>query len=154
MGQGACAATGHVVCASSQTSTTCDAQGASPVPERCDDVDNNCDGENNEGFDLGATCTVGLGICAREGVRECKADGSAGCSASPGPPSRADDPCNGVDDNCDGSVDRVGTSGASTCPSLETLITSGPQAVTSATDASAVSTPGWPTAPTTPTPTA
>src|SRR5262249_14920199 len=38
------------------------------APERCNGVDDDCDGDADEGFDLGAACTVGSGSCQRSGV--------------------------------------------------------------------------------------
>jgi hypothetical protein len=74
-------------------------------PEYCDGRDNDCDPAIDEDFpDLGEACTVGLGACARAGVRIC-AGGDAGtvCDATPGAP--AAEICNDLDDDCDGTVD-------------------------------------------------
>jgi hypothetical protein len=35
--------------------------------EICDGKDNDCDGQTDEGFNVGQSCTVGLGECARTG---------------------------------------------------------------------------------------
>nr|WP_228530609.1 MULTISPECIES: putative metal-binding motif-containing protein [Myxococcaceae] len=51
--------------------------------ERCDGVDNNCDGAKDEGFNVGAACTsavVNGKSCA--GARACLADGTAACNAA------------------------------------------------------------------------
>ena len=51
----------------------------------CDRLDNDCDGEIDEGFDVGASCAVGVGECRRVGARICRADGSGStCDAQPG----------------------------------------------------------------------
>jgi hypothetical protein len=72
--------------------------------ERCNAVDDDCDGANDEGFNVGAWCTTGLGICERSGSVVCAAGGLASeCDAVPGPPSV--ETCNGLDDDCDGSAD-------------------------------------------------
>jgi hypothetical protein len=74
-------------------------------PEYCDGRDNDCDPAIDEDFpDIGEACTVGLGACARAGVRIC-AGGDAGtvCDATPGAP--AAEVCNDLDDDCDGTVD-------------------------------------------------
>ncbi len=57
---------------------------------------------------LGMGCTRGLGACSRSGSWEC-VDGGLSCSATPGSP--AAEACNGVDDDCDGKVDRESDGG-------------------------------------------
>ncbi len=72
--------------------------------ERCNAVDDDCDGQVDEGYGLGASCTAGLGICLRSGRVVCAGDGLASeCDAVPGPSST--EACNGLDDDCDGTVD-------------------------------------------------
>jgi hypothetical protein len=72
--------------------------------EACNGIDDDCDGQTDEGFGLGATCTVGLGACERSGVTVCTGDGSgATCNAVAGAPSA--ETCNGLDDNCNGTTD-------------------------------------------------
>ncbi len=73
-------------------------------PELCNLLDDDCDGEVDEGFDVGAACTVGVGACANPGVMACpEGGGKLACTARAGAP-RAE-LCNGVDDDCDGAVD-------------------------------------------------
>ena len=74
-----------------------------PANEVCDGVDNDCDGATDEGFSLGAACSVGIGACRRNGANVCGADGGVTCSAQAGAP--VAEPCNGVDDDCDGQTD-------------------------------------------------
>src|SRR5207248_8581316 len=63
-----------------------------------------CNNVVDDGVDAGAACTAGLGVCARSGVSQCKADGSGTqCSVSPGPPTAA--ACDGLDNDCDGITD-------------------------------------------------
>ena len=42
----------------------------------CDGFDNNCDTVVDEGFDVGAACTDGIGACAVVGVEICTVDGT------------------------------------------------------------------------------
>ena len=75
-----------------------------PGTEVCDGVDNNCDGTTDDGFDLGAACTVGMGACRATGMRVCAADRSgAVCSATAG--AAGAEACDGVDNDCDGMTD-------------------------------------------------
>jgi hypothetical protein len=77
-----------------------------PVPsESCNGVDDDCDGSTDETFpQLGGSCAVGVGACRSSGSYVCDGPSDIRCTASAGSPS-ATDPCNDVDDDCDGRVD-------------------------------------------------
>ncbi|MFN7131549.1 MAG: MopE-related protein, partial [Myxococcales bacterium] len=80
-----------------------------PTDEICNGLDDNCNGTIDEPFtDLGQACSNGLGVCQRAGVMVCTADGSAtACGAVPAPPGV--EVCNKLDDDCNGSIDDMGT---------------------------------------------
>jgi glucose/arabinose dehydrogenase len=69
----------------------------------CDGIDNNCNGSTDEGYVPVAT-TCGVGACARTGATSCVA-GAVQDSCAPGAPQT--EVCNGVDDNCDGTIDNA-----------------------------------------------
>jgi len=74
------------------------------IVETCDGVDNNCNGQTDEGFSLGASCTVGVGACQNTGTMVCDGTGTGTtCSAIPGVP--VTETCDTVDNDCDGSID-------------------------------------------------
>ncbi len=72
--------------------------------ERCNDKDDNCNGLVDDGFNIGGMCTVGLGICVREGKLECSSSGLESiCNAKPGAPSK--EVCDSLDNDCNGKAD-------------------------------------------------
>ena len=68
------------------------------APESCNGIDDNCDGQTDEG--LNTTTTCGTGACTRT-VFDCFNGTPQTCT--PGGPSV--ETCNGIDDDCDGAVD-------------------------------------------------
>jgi hypothetical protein len=81
--------------------------GVNPVAaEVCDGRDDDCDGQTDEGFDLGASCTAGVGACTATGALVCDGQGAVACGATPSSPTP--EACNGVDDDCDAATDEAG----------------------------------------------
>ena len=104
-GIGACRRLGVRQCSDDGASTECSATAGAPAMEVCNGVDDDCDGTSDELFPtLNAPCRVGVGACGRTGVQVCTADGAdVECDAVAAEP--APEICNGLDDNCDGTVD-------------------------------------------------
>ncbi len=107
LGVGECTAGGVLVCAST-TTTSCNATPGVPTDELCGTtLDEDCDGSTDEGFDVGDACSVGVGICETAGAKVCTADMlSTECDATAGTPGT--ESCNGLDDDCNGTLDDGG----------------------------------------------
>ncbi len=109
-GVGECAATGTEICDNGQwVNNTCVA--GSPVAEICDGLDNDCNGEVDNGIAETQT-TCGIGECAATGISAC-VNGEMVDSCQEGTPS--DELCDGLDNNCNGDVDDGIGSVATTC---------------------------------------
>jgi hypothetical protein len=123
---GVCRGTGTFVCRADETGTECliDTPGASPSPEVCNNLDDNCNGAVDEGLMCGGCgevelcdnmdndcdgpideglsrpCGTDVGECTA-GTEVCVAGVWQGCDAT-GPFAEQ---CNGLDDDCDGVCD-------------------------------------------------
>ena len=113
VGVGICENEGEKVCAVDHESTICDVEPLPALPEElCNYLDDTCDGETDEGFDLWSTCSVGHGPCETEGAKVCTADGeTTECNAVPDLTQASNELCDNVDDDCDGIIDNVSTLG-------------------------------------------
>ena len=105
VGVGACQRFGVTRCNAAGSGTECSVAAGAPTTEKCNGIDDDCDGQIDQTFPtLGQPCTVGVGICQRQGNLVCNtAQTGVTCSVAPGP--SAAEVCNGLDDNCDGVVD-------------------------------------------------
>jgi MYXO-CTERM domain-containing protein len=117
--KGACHRLGITVCNTAGTGTVCDAPVVTPTQEYCNAIDDNCDGQVDEGMlpGIGVACGTSLGNC-RAGITQCVA-GRIVCSTSSMPTVET---CNGLDDNCDGVVDNGNfpqTGTTCLCPGLD-----------------------------------
>ncbi len=74
----------------------------------CDGQDNDCDGETDEGFNVGQVCYAGEGACRAQGQYVCNAnqDGTV-CNATPNMGNQSAEVCDGEDNDCDGQVDEL-----------------------------------------------
>ena len=71
--------------------------------ELCNKKDDNCNGSVDETFlRLGKVCTVGKGVCKKQGIYTCSNNQEV-CNATPGSPLK--EVCNLKDDDCNGFVD-------------------------------------------------
>ncbi|HJL17534.1 MAG TPA: MopE-related protein [Sandaracinaceae bacterium LLY-WYZ-13_1] len=73
--------------------------GCTPTAEICDNIDNDCDGSTDEG--LTRSCGTDVGECS-PGSQTCSAGSWGTCSGGDGPDAET---CNGLDDDCDGTID-------------------------------------------------
>jgi hypothetical protein len=101
--QGACRTQGAWHCSEDGKGSKCDAKIVKPVPETCNSIDDDCDGETDEDSVPSAdtSCVTGkLGVC-RTGTNKC-VNGKVRCVQDVQPGAEI---CNKQDDDCDGRVD-------------------------------------------------
>ena len=79
-GSGLCASTGKVVCEGGTTRDTCTALAGEA--ETCDGLDNDCNGDIDDGFNIGSSCTSGTGVCLVGGRLVCDGSNATRCDAT------------------------------------------------------------------------
>ncbi|NOZ85002.1 MAG: hypothetical protein GXP49_01820 [Deltaproteobacteria bacterium] len=101
-GLGECKREGTYVCNATGDGVSCDAEEVQGTEEKCDNLDNNCDGNVDEGNPEGnSPCDTGeQGVCA-SGHTFCQG-GALNCVRDVEPSKEI---CNGQDDDCNGQVD-------------------------------------------------
>ena len=100
---------GLTVCGADGSATTCQSHAGAPLrgDERCNTLDDDCDGNTDEGFDVAVECMIGTGACQTFGLQTCAPDGmGTECDAMPIEP--LPELCNDIDDDCDGDTDEDG----------------------------------------------
>jgi hypothetical protein len=116
VGEGRCFSSGVFTCDPALAEVVCDAPEREPAAESCNNIDDDCDGDVDEGA-LGTDeeCVVGEGFCARTALYRCDSERQElVCDAVAG--EGEEERCNTVDDDCDGVADegdiiRVGDNG-------------------------------------------
>jgi hypothetical protein len=98
VGLGVCTAAGIKICGPGGVGTVCSATPGTGGDESCNSIDDDCDGDVDEDFNVGSACDGADGDLCQEGVRTCDGGGGAICTDTSG---TLLDVCNGVDDDCD-----------------------------------------------------
>lgn len=83
----------------------CDGAVMPASAELCNDIDDDCNGKIDDGFNrAGTKCFKGSGSCQSAGVYRCSADGTTSECDAP-PVEGTAEVCDGKDNDCDGEID-------------------------------------------------
>jgi alpha-tubulin suppressor-like RCC1 family protein len=113
-GTGACASTGATDCVNGVEIDSCRAGNNAPNDLSCNGVDDDCNGQVDDGYVPTAT-SCGTGACAATGATVC-VSGEVESDCTEGTPT-SDANCNNVDNDCDGQVDEHYVSVVTSCGS-------------------------------------
>jgi len=102
-GVGLCTAIGSISCLNGQEQDSCTPGAPAPSDAVCDGLDEDCDGLVDEDHILVPT-SCGIGACASAGLLSC-VGGLIIDTCNAGVPASNDATCDGIDEDCDGSLD-------------------------------------------------
>ncbi|MBW2702935.1 MAG: putative metal-binding motif-containing protein [Deltaproteobacteria bacterium] len=97
-------ANGLWVCTADEMGSICGAEDQEDIQETCNGVDDDCDGQTDEGFGTGEACDGPDEDQCANGLVICTAD-ELGTICGTEDPEDIEEICNGVDDDCDGQTD-------------------------------------------------
>ena len=81
----------------------CGSGGSGGSDTTCDGIDDNCNGQIDEGY-VPVPTSCGVGACASTGMSSCVGGAIQG-NCVPGTPAASDTTCNGIDENCNRTAD-------------------------------------------------
>jgi hypothetical protein len=113
-GAGSCQGTGQTACVMGAVVDSCGEGSPTGDDSVCNGSDDDCDGSVDEGYVTTPT-TCGAGSCGGMGTLSCVGGTVVDSCQSGMPGSTADNVCNGIDDDCDGSTDEDYVSEVTTC---------------------------------------
>ncbi len=112
-GVGACGRLGSTFCVAGVVGDTCTPGNPAAADATCDGNDDDCDGIADEDYAPVPT-SCGVGACARAGATSCVL-GTVADSCAAAAPAANDATCDGLDDDCDGTVDEDYVAVATSC---------------------------------------
>jgi hypothetical protein len=104
---------GSTSCTEGQETLSCTPGTAGSQDSVCNGLDDDCNGGVDEDYVV-QTSACGIGACTSTGIRECM-QGALSDSCQPREPLPDDSTCNGLDDDCDGSVDEDYAGAVTSC---------------------------------------
>jgi RHS repeat-associated protein len=102
-GVGVCASAGTTACVAGMVTDSCRPRTGAPNDPTCDGRDDDCSGTADEDY-VSYPTSCGEGACSANGASSC-VGGVEVDSCVPRQAAATDESCDGIDDNCNGSVD-------------------------------------------------